>query len=120
MIRERSPQLTFRCPWRLIRMVRFGSVPVVNHTSHRQADPQVSARSLARFIILSRSNASAFLLSSSSSGGIALNAASIAISFASARFTFISRNSCSILSNVWSDKSFSNMAIRRHYSCSAS
>ena len=68
----------------------------------------MAARSLARFIILSRSRDSAFLLSLSSSGGIALNAASIAMSFASAKFTFISRNSCSILSNVWLDKSFSD------------
>lgn len=68
----------------------------------------ISARSLARFIILSRSRDSAFLLSLSSSGGIALNAASIAMSFASAKFTFISRNSYSILSNVWLDKSFSD------------
>ena len=67
----------------------------------------MSARSLARFIILSRSSTSAFLLSLSSSGGMALNAASIAISFASARLTFNSRNSCSILSNVRLDKSFS-------------
>ena len=68
---------------------------------------QMSTRSLARFIIFLRSSASAFLLSSSSSGGIALNAASIAISFASAKLMFISRNSCSILSSTKFDKSFS-------------
>jgi hypothetical protein len=73
------------------------------------------ARSIARFIILSRSRDSAFLLSLSSSGGIALNAASIAMSFASARLMFISRNSCSILSNVWLDNSFSNNAASGHY-----
>jgi hypothetical protein len=76
----------------------------------------MSDRSLARFIILSRSNDSAFLLSLSSSGGIFLNAASIAISLASARFTLISRNSFSILSNASLDKSFSNIAASRHYS----
>jgi len=75
----------------------------------------MSARSLARFIILSRSSARAFLLSLSSSGGIALNAASMAMSFASARLTFNSRSSCSILSNVWLDKSFSKSAAGCHY-----
>jgi hypothetical protein len=30
------------------------------------------------------------------------------MSFASAKLTFISRSSCSILSNIWLDKSFSN------------
>lgn len=34
------------------------------------------------------------------------NAVSIAMSFASAKLTFINRNSCSILSSVWSDKSY--------------
>jgi len=75
----------------------------------------MSARSLARFIILSRSRASAFLLSSSSSGGIALNTPSIAMSFASAKLTFISCNSCSILSNVRLDKSFSQNVNERNY-----
>lgn len=75
----------------------------------------MSARSLARFIILSRSRVSALLLSLSSSGGIALNAASIAMSFASAKMTFISLNSCSILSKVWLGKSFSNGATGHHY-----
>ena len=75
----------------------------------------MSARSLARFIILSRSRDKAFLLSSSSSGGIALKTPSIAISFASAKLTFISCNSCSILSNVRSDKSCSHNINERHY-----
>jgi len=75
----------------------------------------MSARSLARCIILLRSRASAFLLSLSSSGGICLNAASIAMSFASARWTFICRNSCSILSNVRFDKSFSGVVSGCHY-----
>ncbi len=74
----------------------------------------MSARSIALFIIVSRSRASAFLLSLSSSGGIVLNAASIAMSFASARLMFINLSSCSILSNVWLDKSFSNNAANRH------
>jgi hypothetical protein len=51
----------------------------------------------------------------SSSGGIVLNAASIAISFASAIFTLICRSSCSILSNVSFDKSFSRFATECHY-----
>ena len=72
-------------------------------------------RSLARFIILSRSSISAFRLSLSSSGGMALNAASIAISFASARLTFKFRNSCSILSSVRLDNSFSKLMCVRHY-----
>ena len=65
-----------------------------------------SARVTARAIILSRSRRSAFLLSLSRSAGMDENAVSIAISFASARLMFINRNSCSILSNVWSDNSF--------------
>jgi len=75
----------------------------------------MSARSLARFIILSRSRANAFLLSWSSSGGIALNTPSIAMSFASAKLTFICCNSCSILSNVRLDNSFSQNVNERHY-----
>ena len=73
------------------------------------------ARSLARFIILPRSRASAFRLSLSSSGGIVLKTPSIAMSFASAKLMFISANSCSILSNVRLDKSFSESVNGRHY-----
>ena len=65
------------------------------------------ARVLARSIILSRSRRKAFLLSLSRSGGIDENADSIAMSFASAMWTFNNCNSCSILSRVRFDKSFS-------------
>ena len=58
-------------------------------------------------MILSRSRRNAFLLSLSRSAGIDENAASVAMSFASAILTFISCNSCSILSNVRFDKSSS-------------
>ena len=77
--------------------------------------PQMAARSLARFIILLRSKASAFLLSLSSSGGIALNTPSIAMSFASAKLMFIRCNSCSILSRFRFDKSFSKSVGGRKY-----
>ena len=66
----------------------------------------MSARDTARAIILSRSLRSAFLLSLSRSAGIDEYAVSIAMSFASAKLTLINCNSCSILSSVWSDKSF--------------
>ena len=75
----------------------------------------MSARSRARFIIFLRSSASAFLLSLSSSGGIALNAASIAMSFASAKLTFISCSCCSIFSKIWLDKSISEWVNEPHY-----
>ena len=65
------------------------------------------ARALARVIILSRSPCNACLLSLSRSAGIDEYADSIAMSFASARLTFINCSSCSILSNVRFDKSFS-------------
>ena len=71
----------------------------------------LSARILARSIILSRSRRNAFLLSLSRSAGIDENAISIAMSFASARFTFINCNSCSILSNDRFDKSLSERAM---------
>lgn len=73
------------------------------------------ARILARSIILSRSAASACLLSLSRSAGIDVNADSIAMSFASAKLTFISSNSCSILSNVRLDKSFSKSVSGLNY-----
>ena len=75
----------------------------------------MAARSLARFIILARSRANAFLLSLSSSGGIALKTPSIAMSFASAKLLFNSFNSFSILSNAWLDNSFSESVNKRHY-----
>lgn len=65
------------------------------------------ARFLARSIILSRSLDNAFLLSLSRSAGIDEKACNIAMSFASARLTFNNCSSCSILSNVKLDKSFS-------------
>ena len=77
--------------------------------------PQMSARFLARSIILSRSPISAFLLSFSRSAGIDANADSIAMSFASAKLTFINCNSCSILSNVRFDKSFSESVSGGNY-----
>ena len=84
-----------------IGLSRFESIP------RRQSPyPWISARATARAIILSRRRRRAFLLSLSRSAGIAENAVSIAMSFASAKFTFINRNSCSILSSVWSDNSF--------------
>jgi len=49
----------------------------------------------------------AFLLASSRSAGIDENAVSIAMSFASAKLTFINCNSSSILSKVRSDKTLS-------------
>ena len=58
-----------------------------------------------------RSWPNAFLLSVSRSAGIDENAASIAMSFASAILTFNNCNSCSILSNVRFDKSFSKCVI---------
>ncbi len=67
----------------------------------------ISARTLARSIILSRSRRKAFLLASSRSAGIDENAVSIAMSFASAKLTFINCNSISILSKVRFDKSLS-------------
>ena len=66
-----------------------------------------AARERARIIILSRSRRNAALLSLSRSAGIAANADSIAMSFASAKLVFINCNSFSILSNVRFDKSFS-------------
>ena len=76
--------------------------------SHNQCNRYVwiSARDTARAIILSRSRRSPFLLSSLRSAGIDEYAVSIAMSFASAKLILINFNSCSILSNVWSDKSF--------------
>lgn len=56
---------------------------------------------------LSRSRCNTFLLSLSRSAGIEGNAIKVAMSFASAILTFINRNCCSILSNVWLDKLFS-------------
>ena len=79
----------------------------------------MSARFLARSIILSRSPVSAFLLSLSRSAGIDANADSIAMSFASAKLTFINCNSCSILSNVRLDKSFSESVSGHNYRGSA-
>jgi hypothetical protein len=79
-----------------------------NWYSHK---PQISVRVLARSIILSRSRCNAFLLSLSRSAGMDENAVSIAMSFASAIFTFNNCNSCSILSNVRFDKSFSKCVI---------
>ena len=73
------------------------------------------ARSFARFMSLMRSSASAFRLSLSSSGGIGLNTASIAMSFASAKLTFNSCNSRSIPSNVRLDKSISRVFDGLHY-----
>ena len=67
----------------------------------------MSARVFARSIILSRSRRIAFLLASSRSAGIDENAVSIAMSFASAKLTFINCNSISILSKVRFDKSLS-------------
>ena len=61
-------------------------------------------RDLARPVTLSRSSFKARLLSSSKVGGIAANAASVAMSFASAMLAFKSFNSRSMLSNVVSDK----------------
>jgi hypothetical protein len=60
----------------------------------------LSARVTALAIILSRSLRNAFLLSLSRSAGIAANADSIAMSFASARFTFNCCSSFSILSKL--------------------
>ncbi len=66
-----------------------------------------SARVRTRVIILSRSRRNAALLSLSRSAGIDENAASIAMSFASAKLVFINCNSFSIRSNVRLDKPFS-------------
>ncbi len=90
----------------------------------------ISARTLARSIIFSRSRRKAFLLASSRSAGIDENAVSIAMSFASAKLTFINCNSISILSKVRFDKSLSEnvmgcdgrrrtclMQRRNHHNC---
>ena len=53
----------------------------------------------------------AFLLASSRSAGIDENAVSIAMSFASAKLTFINCNSSSILSKVRSDKTLSESVV---------
>ena len=75
----------------------------------------MSARSFARCTIFLRSSASAFLLSLSSAGGMGVNSASNAMSFASAKLTFTSCNSCSIPSSDRLDKSISNVFYGLHY-----
>jgi len=91
-------------------LARSARIPIndqpLSPASSRGSYGQMSARASARAIILSRSLRSAFLLSLSRSAGMDENAVSIAMSFASAKLTFINRNSCSILSSVWSDKSY--------------
>ena len=69
------------------------------------------ARFFARSIILSRIARNAFLLSLSRSAGMDEYADSIAMSFASAKWTFINCSSCSILSKLRFDKSLSGWSM---------
>lgn len=68
-------------------------------------------RVLARSTTLLRSSFKARLPASSRVGGIAVNAANVAISFASAMLTFKSFSSRSMLSNVEFDKLLSKSAV---------
>jgi len=95
-------------------------VPSGHSPNQRSRYVGISVRLLARAIILLRRLRSAFRLGSSRSAGIDENAASIAMSFASAKLTFINCNSCSILSKLRFDKSFSRSVCGCDYKRSSS